>query len=161
VAPPEGADVEAAFTMKPSTWPVTAFDHDRLVADAGLRRLRRPATLANHLGLRELVEEHLDQGERPGRSNVGDRLLTMPALADDTRLRSAGLVGGELLKLRAVVGHSLRRVVEVSLKNLHHLSARDISSSRALKGLRPYSFDKLAEGRVEPRVGYPVLARLP
>ncbi len=34
-----------------------AFDDDRLVADAGLLL---PATLAHHLGLRELVDEHLD-----------------------------------------------------------------------------------------------------
>jgi hypothetical protein len=37
----------------------TAFDDDRLVADAGLLL---PATLAHHLGLRELVDEHLDLG---------------------------------------------------------------------------------------------------
>ncbi len=36
-----------------------AFDDDRLVADAGLHL---PATLAAHLGLRELVDRHLDLG---------------------------------------------------------------------------------------------------
>src|SRR5450759_1113236 len=58
----------------------TAFDDDRLVADAGLLL---PATLAAHLGLRELVETHLDLGQAPGRANVGDKLLTlvMSALA--------------------------------------------------------------------------------
>ena len=34
----------------------TAFDDDRLVGDAGLLL---PATLAQHLGLRELVGRHL------------------------------------------------------------------------------------------------------
>jgi hypothetical protein len=58
----------------------TAFDDDRLVPDAGLVL---PATLAQHLGLKELVDEHLDLGAKPGRANVGDKLLTlvMSALA--------------------------------------------------------------------------------
>jgi len=55
-----------------------AFDDDRLVADAGLLL---PATLAHHLGLKALVDEHLDLGERPGRANVGDKLLTLVASA--------------------------------------------------------------------------------
>ena len=52
----------------------TAFDDDHLVADAGLLL---PATLAQHLGLRELVNEHLDLGAAPGRAHVGDKLLTL------------------------------------------------------------------------------------
>ena len=58
----------------------TAFDDDRLVPDAGLIL---PATLAHHLGLKQLVDEHLDLGARPGRANVGDKVLTlvMSALA--------------------------------------------------------------------------------
>jgi hypothetical protein len=52
----------------------TAFDDDRLVADAGLLL---PATLAQHLGLRALVDQHLDLGDKPGRANVGDKLLTL------------------------------------------------------------------------------------
>ena len=46
-----------------------AFDDDRLVADAGLVL---PATLAHHLGLRELVETHVDLGTKPGQANRGD-----------------------------------------------------------------------------------------
>ena len=38
------------------------FDDHRLVANAGLLL---PATLARHLGLRELVDHHLDLGGRP------------------------------------------------------------------------------------------------
>lgn len=49
----------------------TAFDDDRLVADAGLLL---PATLAHHLGLRDLVNRHLDLGGRPGQANRGDKL---------------------------------------------------------------------------------------
>jgi hypothetical protein len=52
----------------------TAFDDHRLVADAGLLL---PATLAHHLGLKELVENHLDLGAAPGRANVGDKLLAL------------------------------------------------------------------------------------
>jgi hypothetical protein len=42
----------------------TAFDDDRLVADAGLLL---PATLAQHLDLKGLVDEHLDLGSGVGR----------------------------------------------------------------------------------------------
>ena len=50
------------------------FDDHRLVANAGLLL---PATLAQHLGLRELVDRHLDPGGAPGRANTGDKLLTL------------------------------------------------------------------------------------
>ena len=52
------------------------FDDHRLVANAGLLL---PATLAQHLGLRELVDHHLDLGCAPGRANTGDKLLTLVA----------------------------------------------------------------------------------
>jgi hypothetical protein len=51
-----------------------AFDDDRLVADAGLLR---SAPLARQLGLKELVEEHLDLGAAVGRANAGDKLCTL------------------------------------------------------------------------------------
>ena len=54
------------------------FDDHRLVANAGLLL---PATLARHLGLRELVDHHLDLGGAPGRANTGDKLLTLVASA--------------------------------------------------------------------------------
>ena len=38
------------------------FDDHRLVANAGLLL---PATLARHLGLRELVDSHVDLGDGP------------------------------------------------------------------------------------------------
>ena len=47
-----------------------AFDDEHLVADGGLLL---PATLAHHLGLKDLVEAHLDLG----RAHVGDKLLTL------------------------------------------------------------------------------------
>ena len=54
------------------------FDDHRLVANAGLLL---PATLALHLGLRELVDHHLDLGGAPGRANTGDKMLTLVASA--------------------------------------------------------------------------------
>jgi hypothetical protein len=68
------------------------------VADAGLLL---PATLAAHLGLKELVEEHLHLGKAPGRANVGDKFLTLVASAlaggdcidDAAALRAGGRRG--------------------------------------------------------------------
>ena len=54
------------------------FDDHRLVANAGLLL---PATLDRHLGLRELVDHHLDLGGAPGRANTGDKLMTLVASA--------------------------------------------------------------------------------
>jgi|BarGraIncu01121A_1022015.scaffolds.fasta_scaffold24893_1 Transposase DDE domain group 1 len=93
----------------------TAFDDDRLVADAGLLL---PATLAQHLGLRELVDEHLDLGDKPGRAHVGDKLLTLvlSALAggdcidDANALRAGGTarVLGFSVKAASTLGTFLR-----------------------------------------------------
>ena len=54
------------------------FDDHRLVANAGLIL---PAALALHLGLPQLVQEHLDLGDAPGRANTGDKLVTLVASA--------------------------------------------------------------------------------
>ena len=51
-----------------------AFDDHRLVANAGLLL---PVTLAQHLGLRELVDNHVDLADAPGRANAGDKMLTV------------------------------------------------------------------------------------
>jgi hypothetical protein len=93
----------------------TTFDDNRLVADAGLVL---PATLAHHLGLRELVDEHLDLGQAAGRANVGDKLLTlvMSALAggdciDDADALRAGAtqrVLGFKVKAASTLGTFLR-----------------------------------------------------
>ena len=92
-----------------------AFDDDRLVADAGLLL---PATLAAHLGLKELVEEHLDLGAAAGRANPGDKLLTlvMSALAggdciddaDALRAGGTGRVLGHVVKAASTLGTFLR-----------------------------------------------------
>jgi hypothetical protein len=93
----------------------TAFDDDRLVANAGLLL---PATLAAHLGLKDLVDEHLNLGDRPGRANAGDKLLTlvMSALAggdcidDANALRAGGTerILGFSVKAASTLGTFLR-----------------------------------------------------
>ena len=78
-----------------------AFDDHRLVANAGLLL---PATLAHHLDLGELVDNHVDLGDAPGRANTGDKLMTLVASAlagggciDDADVlrtgRTAGAIG--------------------------------------------------------------------
>ena len=75
-----------------------AFDDHRLVANAGLLL---PVTLAQRLGLRELVDHHLDLGNAPGRANPGDKMLTLVASAlaggdcidDADVLRTGGTAG--------------------------------------------------------------------
>ena len=59
------------------------FDDHRLVANAGLLL---PATLARHLGLRELVDHHLDLGDaRRGGPTPRDKLMTLVASAHGRR----------------------------------------------------------------------------
>ena len=87
------------------------FDDHRLVANAGLLL---PATLARHLGLRELVDHHLDLGGAPGRANTGDKMLTLVASAlaggdcidDADALRAGGTVGvlGCVVKAPSTLG---------------------------------------------------------
>ena len=60
-----------------STQKMLADDH-RLVANAGLVL---PVTLAQHLGLRELVDNHVDLGDAPGRANTGNKMLALVASA--------------------------------------------------------------------------------
>ena len=55
-----------------------AFDDYRLVNNAGLLL---PSTLAQHLGLRELVDRRLDLGRAPDRANAGDKMMTLLASA--------------------------------------------------------------------------------
>jgi hypothetical protein len=93
----------------------TTFDDDHLVPDAGLIL---PATLAHHLGLKQLVDEHLDLGSKPGRANVGDKVLTlvMSALAGGDHIDHAnalraggtGRVLGFRVKAASTLGTFLR-----------------------------------------------------
>ena len=74
------------------------FDDHRLVDNAGLLL---PATLAQHLGLGELVDHRLDLGSAPCRANTGDKIMTLVASAlaggdcidDADALRAGGTAG--------------------------------------------------------------------
>jgi hypothetical protein len=80
------------------------FDDERLIANAGLVL---PATLAQHLGLRELFDEHVHLGEAPGRANVGHKAMTLihSALAGGDSIDDADtLRAGET---QAVLGHAV------------------------------------------------------
>ena len=94
------------------------FDDHRLVANA---RLLLPVTLAQHLGLRELVDSHVDLSGAPGRANTGDKMLTQVASAlaggdcidDADVLRTGGTTGaiGCTVKAPSTLGtflHSFR-----------------------------------------------------
>ena len=75
-----------------------AFDDHRLVANAGLLL---PVTFAQHLGLCELVDNHVDLGDAPGRANPEDKMLTLAAstlarsdcIDDADVLRTGGMSG--------------------------------------------------------------------
>ena len=69
------------------------FDDRRLVANAGLLL---PVTLAQHLGLRELVDHHLDLGNAPGRANAG-RQDADPGGIRPPLSRGQGLAGGDCI----------------------------------------------------------------
>jgi len=92
-----------------------AFDDHRLVANAGLLL---PLTLAQRLGLGELIDSHLDLGDTPGRANVGDKMLTLVASAlaggdciddaDALRCGGTGRVLGCTVKAPSTLGTLLR-----------------------------------------------------
>jgi hypothetical protein len=80
------------------------FDDEHLVANAGLML---PATLAQHLGLRELFDAQVDLGDAPGRANVGHKAMTLihSALAGGDSIDDAdALRAGDT---RAVLGHAV------------------------------------------------------
>ena len=92
-----------------------AFDDHRLVANAGLLL---PSTLAQHLGLPQLVDRHLDLGRAPGRANTGDKMMTLVASAlaggdcidDADVLRTGGTACtlGSTVKAPSTLGTFLR-----------------------------------------------------
>ena len=88
-----------------------SFDDHRLVANAGLLL---PSTLAQHLGLRELV----DLGRAPGQANTGGKMMTLVASAlaggdcidDADALRTGGTARtlGNTVKAPSTLGSFLR-----------------------------------------------------
>ncbi len=129
----------------------TTFDDDRLVADAGLLL---PATLAQHLGLRELVDEHLDLGAAAGRANAGDKLLTlvMSALAggdtiddaDALRAGGTGRVLGHVVKAPSTLGTFLRSFRWGHVRQLDRVSRTLLARAWAAgagPGAEPFTID--------------------
>jgi hypothetical protein len=116
----------------------TAFDDDRLVADAGLLL---PATLTHHLRLRELVDDHLDLGAAAGRANAGDKLLSlvMSALAggdcidDANALRAGGTerVLGFRVKAASTLGTFLRSFRWGHVRQLDRVSREPLARAWA------------------------------
>jgi len=80
------------------------FDDDHLVANAGLML---PATLAQHLGLLELFDEHVDLGDAPGRAHVGHKAMTLihSALAGGDSIDDADALRAGATE--AVLGHTV------------------------------------------------------
>lgn len=128
-----------------------AFDDDRLVADAGLLV---PSTLAHHLGLKELVERHLDLGRKPGHANRGDKLLTlvMSALAggdaiddaDALRAGGTGQILGFTLKAASTLGTFLRSFSWGHVRQLDRVSRELLArawSAGAGPGASPLTID--------------------
>ena len=128
-----------------------AFDDDRLVADAGLLL---PATLAHHLGLRELVDEHLDLGAKTGAANAGDKLLTLvlSALAggdciDDAQALRAGATSrvlGFTVKAASTLGTFLRSFRWGHVRQLDRVSRGLLArawASGAGPGTEPFTID--------------------
>jgi len=92
-----------------------SFDDDHAVANAGLIA---PATLAQHLGLRELFDDVVDLGDAAGHANVGLKAMTLiqSALAggdciddaDRMRVASTPEVLGHAVRAPSTLGTFLR-----------------------------------------------------
>jgi len=80
------------------------FDDSHAVADAGLIL---PATLAQHLGLRELFDTHVDLGDAPGHANVGHKAMTLihSALAGGDSIDDADALRAG--STQAALGHAV------------------------------------------------------
>jgi hypothetical protein len=94
-----------------------AFDENHAVANAGLL----PATLAQMLGLRELVDRQVGRGDAPGRTNAGLKVMTVVAAmlaetagVDVLRAGAIQTVLGHLVRAPRIVGH-VRQLDAVSL----------------------------------------------
>jgi len=129
----------------------TSFDDDHLIADAGLLL---PATLAQHLGLEELFDQHLDLGANPGRANVGAKALTlvMSALAggdciEDAGALRAGATGavlGQRVCAPSTLGTFLRSVSWAHARQLDVVSRAALARAWAVgagPGSAPFTID--------------------
>ena len=115
-----------------------AFDDRRLVNNAGLIL---PATVAQHLGLPQLVDRRLDLGRAPGRANPGDKMMTLVASAlaggdciDDADVlrtaRTAGAIGC-VVKAPSTLGTFLRSFQWGHVRQLDRVSRELLSRAWA------------------------------
>ena len=152
-----------------------AFDDHRLIANAGLLL---PASLAQRLGLPQLVEQHLDLGDAPGRANAGDKLMTLVASAlaggdcidDADALRAGGTaqVLGCVVKAPSTLGTFLRSFRWGHVRQLGRVSRELLAwawAAGAGPGDAPFTIDLdsticetyglAKEGRPAPRLHRP------
>ena len=121
------------------------------MANAGLLL---PVTLARHLGLRELVDRHVDLGGAPGRANVGDKMLTLVASAlaggdcidDADALRAGGTdrVLGCVIKAPSTLGTFLRSFRWGHVRQLDRVSRELLAGAWAAgagPGDAPFTID--------------------
>ena len=147
------------------------FDDHRLVANAGLLL---PATLARHLGLRELVDHHLDLGGAPGRANTGDKMLTLVASAlaggdcidDADALRAGGTVGvlGCVVKAPSTLGTFLRSFRWGHVRQLDRVSRQLLARAWAAgagPGDSPLTIDLDAPNEHQIRLARLLCQRVP
>ena len=128
-----------------------AFDDHRLVANAGLLLA---VTLAQHLGLGELVDNHVDLGDAPGRANPGDKMLTLVASAlaggdciDDADVLRTGRTAGALgcvVKAPSTLGTFLRSFRWGHVRQLDRVSRKLLARAWAAgagPGDAPFTID--------------------
>ena len=147
-----------------------AFDDTRLVNNAGLLF---PATLALHLGLSQLVQEHLDLGDAPGRANTGDKMLTLVASAlaggdciDDADALRAGRTSsvlGCMVKAPSTLGTFLRSFQWGHVRQLDRVSRELLARAWAAgsgPGDAPFTIETPPSARLTdwPRRGHDTTA---
>ena len=130
-----------------------AFDDHRLVNNAGLLL---PATLALRLGLGlgELVDQHVDLGDAPGRANSGDKIMTLIASAlaggdciddaDALRSGSTQRVLGCVIKAPSTLGTFLRSFRWGHVRQLDRVSRELLARAWAAgagPGAGPFTID--------------------
>lgn len=128
-----------------------AFDDPHAVANAGLLL---PATLAQHLKLKELIEGHLDLGSAPGRANVGSKAMTLihamlaggDSLADAEVLRAGATqeVLGHAILAPSTLGTFLRSFTFGHVRQLDAVSREALARAWAA-GLGPGAAEYLID----------------
>jgi len=128
-----------------------AFDDERLIGDAGLLF---PATLVQHLGLREVVDAQVDLGVAAGRAHAGEKLVALVASAlaggdcidDADALRAGGTAAvlGQRVPAPSTLGTFLRSFRWGHVRQLDAVSRRLLARAWAAgagPGAEPFTLD--------------------